>query len=108
MRGKRGKRSKLLFVTNGIAANRHLWPFPILCGVAGACTCIRYIFFVVRCNQNGICRAEENNLPEILRNLQARLASRRLALATVPLVYVQYLKVMEDGAMEGVKGPGSS
>jgi hypothetical protein len=36
MRGKRGKRSKLLFVTNDIAANRHLRPFPRLCGVAAA------------------------------------------------------------------------
>ena len=27
----------------------------------GAFTCIRSIFFVVRCNQNGIYRAEENN-----------------------------------------------
>jgi hypothetical protein len=36
MRGKRGKRSKLLFVTNDIAANRHLRPFPGLCVVAAA------------------------------------------------------------------------
>ncbi len=63
MRGKRGKRPKLLFVTNDMAANRHLPPFPKAGRRRGSIfdiTLIRYIFFVVRC-----IRTRARNISEV-------------------------------------------
>ena len=85
LRGKRPKRSKLLFVTDDIAASHHPSALPKTARRRSSILTphlYRYIFFAVRCirtRARNMASGGENNRSGIIRNLPARLASRRPA-----------------------------
>jgi hypothetical protein len=88
LRGKRPKRPKLFLVTDDIAASHH--PSALAKTVRRRSSILtphlyRFIFFAVRCirtRARNMPSGGENNSSGIIRNLQARLTSRRLAWPT--------------------------